>query len=306
MNIISTSSAYSYSVLNDDLKKLLSEYSFLEKIKIGNSVLGKELFCIKLGDGDKKVFINASHHGKEWITSMLVMCMLEKLCFLYVNKNSIYSFDIEKICKATSLYICPMVNPDGVDLSINGLTEDIPPITKTRLISYNNNSKDFIGKWQANANGVDLNHNYDAGFSKGKALEAKEGIFTPGPTRFSGHHPFSEPETLALSAFTKSLMPDVTVSYHAQGEEIYYDYEGLAPQLSKKMAFDMAQISGYKACEPEGMASFSGYKDWAIEKLHIPSFTIEVGKGENPLPICQFEEIFLRNFPMLLYLMNKC
>jgi len=304
MNIISTTSPYSYDVLCADLKVLMSEYPFLKKIKIGKSVLGKELFCLRFGSGDKKIFINAAHHGKEWITSMLVMSMLEKICFLYKNNMNLWDFDIQNICKSISLYTCPMVNPDGVNLAISGLSDDIPTIVRTRLISFNNGSHDFIGKWQSNANGVDLNHNYDAGFLKGKAHEVQEKIFSPGPTRFSGSHAFSEPESIALKDFTCSLFPDITVSYHSQGEEIYYDYEGLATESSKKMADDMSAISGYKVCSPMGMASYSGYKDWVIEKFRIPSFTLEVGLGENPLPLTDFDNILNKNLPMLLYLMK--
>lgn len=304
MNIISTSQTYNYSTLTNDLKKLISEYPFLKKIKIGSSVLGKEIFCIRFGVGNKKILVNAAHHGKEWITSMLVMSMLEKLCFLYTNQISMWSFDIQKIYKGSSLYICPMVNPDGVNLCTCGLTENIPAITKTRLISYNGDSKDFISKWQANANGVDLNHNYDAGFAKAKACEAQQNIFSPAPTRYSGPYAFSEPESTALADFTKSLLPDIAVAYHSQGEEIYYDYDGLSTEESKKIACDMSEISGYKVCNPSGMASFSGYKDWVIEKLRIPAFTIEVGLGENPLPLSQFEDIFKKNLPMLLYLIK--
>lgn len=305
MNIISTSLRYDYSVLIEDLRFLINEYSFLNKISIGKSVLSKELFCLKFGEGDKKVFINAAHHGNEWITSMLVMSMLEKICYLYRNGISFMHYDLNEIYKKVSLYICPMVNPDGVNLSVSGLTDEIPPIVKTRLISYNEEKKDFIDKWQANINGIDLNHNYDAGFEKGKALERGEKIFSPGPTRFSGAYPFSEPETNAIKNFVLELSPDIAVAYHSQGEEIYYDYEGLASSRAKKLAFSMSEISGYRACSPEGMASYSGFKDWIIEKFNIPAFTIEVGIGKNPLSLTQFDTIFQKNLPMLLFLLNS-
>ena len=305
MNIVSTASRYSYSVLNRDCKCLMNEYSFIKKIKIGKSVLGKELFCLRFGEGDKKVFVNASHHGNEWITSILVMRMLEEMCYLYRNDMSYRLYNIKEIYKKVSLYVCPMVNPDGVDLSVSGLTDDLPPIIKTRLISYNGESKDFKDKWQANINGVDLNHNYDAGFSKGKAFEAREKIFSPGPTRYSGAYAFSEPETVSIKNFMLNLSPDIAVAYHSQGEEIYYDYEGKACQEARVLAHFMAEISGYKACSPEGMASYSGFKDWIIEKFNIPAFTIEVGLGKNPLSLSQFDDILQKNFPMLLFLLNK-
>lgn len=304
MNITTTTIPYDYDVLTEDAKILINEYPEVRRIKIGTSVLGRELFCLRFGKGDKKVFVNAAHHGKEWITSALVMRMLEELCFLHKNSMSSGSLDIKNLFHSSSLYICPMVNPDGVNLSIHGLTHDLPQIVKTRLISYNGESRDFIGKWQANINGVDLNHNYDAGFLKGKAFEAKKNIFSPCASQYSGAFPESEPETKALASFTKDLFPDITVSYHSQGEEIYYDFEGKIPPSSEEISKTLSEISGYKACTPDGMASYSGYKDWVIDKFLIPSFTIEVGKGENPLPLSEFNDIFDKNLPMLMYLLK--
>ena len=66
----------------------------------------------------------------------------------------------------------------------------------------------------------------------------------------------------------------------------------------------MSDISGYTLDQTEGMASCSGYKDWVIGELYVPAFTIEVGLGENPLPLSQFDKIYKDNLPMLLYLMN--
>lgn len=304
MNIISTTSRYDYSVLIKDTNHLLNEYSFLKKIDIGKSVLGNKIFCLKFGEGNKKIFINGAHHGNEWITSMLVMRMLEEICYLYRNDLSIGLYDLKKIYKKVSLYVCPMVNPDGVNLSVSGLTDSLSPIVKNRLISYNENSRDFKDKWQANINGIDLNHNYDAGFLKGKAFEAKEKIFSPAPSRYSGAFPFSEPETAAIKNFMLSFSPDIALAYHSQGEEIYYDYENSAPPCAEGLAKAMSEISGYKVCLPEGMASYSGFKDWVIEKFRIPAFTIEVGLGKNPLPLSQFDNILEKNLPVLLFLLN--
>ena len=39
-----------------------------------------------------------------------------------------------------------------------------------------------------------------------------------------------------------------------------------------------------------------------IEKFNIPAFTIEVGKGENPLPLSQFKKIFDDNKKILFEL----
>jgi g-D-glutamyl-meso-diaminopimelate peptidase len=47
-------------------------------------------------------------------------------------------------------------------------------------------------------------------------------------------------------------------------------------------------------------SSFAGYKDWFIKMYRRPGYTIEVGRGENPLPIEQFPEIYRAVLPILV------
>jgi len=47
-------------------------------------------------------------------------------------------------------------------------------------------------------------------------------------------------------------------------------------------------------------SSFAGYKDWFIQQFRRPGYTIEVGTGENPLPLEQFDEIYLDNLGILV------
>ena len=61
----------------------------------------------------------------------------------------------------------------------------------------------------------------------------------------------------------------------------------------------MSEISGYELVLADGLTDCTGYKDWVIEKFNIPAYTIEVGKGENPLPLSQFEKIFDDNKKMI-------
>lgn len=294
---------YTYEICLKHTEKLIKTYSFLRRVPIGKSVGGKELFVLLWGTGEKKIFINAAHHGMEWITSLLLMQMLETCCLHYAERTTVGETDFYELFSKVTLAVCPMVNPDGVNLATCGLAETLPAITKTRLKSYNGGSTDF-SKWQANLNGIDLNHNYDAGFYKGVFMQHKLGIYSPGPTRFSGSEPESEPETKALVQFTRSFHPDIALAYHTQGEVIYYDYESKATQKAKELAQKLAEVSGYQLDETDGMASFSGYKDWVIEVFGIPAFTIEAGLGENPLPLNQIDKIYSENFPILLYVLR--
>ena len=65
------------------------------------------------------------------------------------------------------------------------------------------------------------------------------------------------------------------------------------------MAEKFAEVSGYRAAFPEPMASFGGFKDWIIETFHQPGFTIEAGKGKNPLSFSKLCAIESKIFPIL-------
>lgn len=66
------------------------------------------------------------------------------------------------------------------------------------------------------------------------------------------------------------------------------------------MAQVMASASGYKIAQPEGLASHGGFKDWFISYFGAPAFTIEIGRGRNPLPVEELEPIYARLLEMLL------
>lgn len=302
MSIITCNTSYTYDVFKDDLCRLIKEFTFLESGILGHSVLGKEIPFIRFGRGEKKIIITGAHHGKEWITSMLNMQILSSLSTMYNDKKRFGETDICEFFNTHSLYFVPMVNPDGVNLCILGLTEDIPVFTRSRLIGMNSMSEDFIDKWQANIRGVDLNHNYDALFEKGKALAFADGVYGPCASRYSGEHPESEPETKSLVDFTKEINPDIVIAYHSQGEEIFYKFNGKIAPCAQVIAETLARVTGYELIEAAGVTDCSGYKDWVIEKFNIPAFTIEVGKGENPLPLSQFDKIFSDNFKAVLSL----
>ncbi|MBO5930517.1 MAG: M14 family metallocarboxypeptidase [Clostridia bacterium] len=302
MQRIHTNASYTYELFMEDLRALTSAFSCIESGTAGYSVLGKSIPFLRFGKGRHKVLITGAHHGKEWITAMLNMAIAEVLCQLYTERKRIGETDLAVFFDTHTIYMLPMVNPDGVNLCIRGLSEDIPPFIRSRLIGMNAGSQDFVGKWQANIRGVDLNHNYDALFEKGRTMAFAKGIYGPCSSQYSGEYPESEPETQAVTAFTKAIKPDVVIAYHSQGEEIFYSFNGTCAKGAKALAQTLAQATGYNLSEAQGITDCSGYKDWVIDKFSIPAYTIEVGKGENPLPLSQFEKILHDNLNAILRL----
>ena len=292
---------YSYDILKDELLILKERFPFVKTGIIGKSVWGLPLEYIKIGTGKNKIFYNGTHHGLEHLTSHLLM----KFCFHYLEciqeEKDISGISARSLFQKSSLYIVPMVNPDGADLSLFGFSS--PYIKNKDYLRKINPDGDF-SFWQANARGVDLNHNYDALFHLSKESEVLNNIKGPGPTRYSGEFPESEPETKAVADFTREKCFDLAIAFHSQGKVIYYDFNKKEPDKSLEIARLFEELSGYKIDYTEGMASFSGYKDWFIDKFNKPGFTIEIGEGKNPLNSSQLPEIYNDLLPLLTHTLN--
>lgn len=298
IDVVDTNINYTYEVLRKDLDGLKARYPFITVGVAGKSVLGRNLYYIRLGTGPNQVFYNGSHHALEWITTPLLMKFTENFAKAYSEGRSIGGYNIADIWNRSSIYIMPMVNPDGIDLVLNGLKRSNPFYND--LIKWNKGSTDFSQNWQANTRGVDLNHNYNASWELSKQAEASYGVFGPGPTRYSGPFPESEPETKTVVNFTRSHNFRLVLAYHSQGEVIYWQYGALTPPEARRIGNLFSQVSGYALSETTGITSYSGYKDWFIQEYRRPGYTIEVGRGRNPLPISQFNKIYRDNEELLL------
>ncbi|MFD2671075.1 M14 family metallopeptidase [Marinicrinis sediminis] len=290
--IVDTQTDYGYQEMMNDIRLLKQRYPFLEVTDIGASVMGKRLPLIKIGQGPVHVHYNGSFHANEWITTVLLMKFLEDYAQAVENGTSIGGRSANALYNQTSLWIVPMVNPDGVELVQDGLTPQHPYYQQ--LLAWNENSLDFSG-WKANIRGVDLNDQYPANWEEEKKRRSPAG---PGPRDYVGTAPLTEPEAIAVALLTRNLPLSLAIAFHTQGEEIYWNYRDLEPPESEKLADRFASVSGYRAVKLTG--SDAGYKDWFIQDFRKPGFTVEAGLGQNPLPIEAFNRIYKQVLPLMV------
>ncbi|WP_423409450.1 M14 family metallopeptidase [Heyndrickxia sp. MSNUG] len=274
---------YDYAALTNDLNRLQSVYPFMQLPSIGNSVLGKKIPEALIGKGSKRVHYNASFHANEWITTPIIMTFLNDYLLAVTNKTSIRGLSMANFYNQTTLSIVPMVNPDGVNLVLNGPPEEEP--WNDRVVEFNKGSRDFTG-WKANIRGVDLNDQFPAKWELERARNPKQ----PGPRDYGGERPLTEPEAIGMAELTRRRDFSRVIAFHTQGEEIYWGFDNLEPPESEAMANEFARVSGYKPVKT--IESYAGYKDWFIQDWRRPGFTVELGSGINPLPISQFDEIY--------------
>lgn len=250
---------------------ILQKHTGINGSVIARSILSRPIEAYFLGSSRRCVLLVAAHHALESITTNFAFAFIDYLLTKSKN-NSINGIDCKFLLSKYCFLTIPCVNPDGIDMRFNG-AHDSPLRERQMRMS----GGDF-SSWQANARGVDLNHNYDAGFDTYKGIEAQNGI-VPGPTLYSGESPESEPETHGVANLVRTLMPCAVVSLHTQGEEIYAYPD---TQRVRRIAEKLALMTGYRVSEAGGTAAYGGLCNYTAT-LGIPSFTIELGKGANPL-----------------------
>lgn len=279
---------YDYESLSRDLRTLESDYREISRTNIGASIEGRGIYCIKIGAGSRRVLLNGAHHGLEYLTATFLMRFVCETAAALHTGAPMLGINIRALLNKVTLYIVPMVNPDGVDIAVNGI--DITNPYHRRLIAKVG-IHCFSRIWQANVRGVDLNHNYNADWQRGTRA---------GATRFGGEYPESEPEVRAVTSLVRTVGFDMMTAFHSQGGEIYYDFDGIVPPHSVEIANAMARASGYELAHPTGTAAYGGCKDWFIKECGRPAFTVEMGHGKNPLPYESLGEIYTENARLIL------
>lgn len=298
--IVNTKEIYNSTRLLNDITSLKEKYSFLDVQCIGNSVLGAKIFAIKIGNGKKKVLYNAAIHANEWITSLLVMKFIENYCIAIKDNSNIFGYNAQSLFSNCTLYIVPMVNPDGVDLITGNINSTNESYKAAKHIANNFPDIKFPDGWKANIKGVDLNLQFPANWKEAQAIKYSEGFIKPAPRDYVGIAPLSQPEAISLYNFTNDNNFRLTISFHSQGEVIYWRYLDYMPQDSFEIAKEFSKLSGYMLDDTPLRSSFAGYRDWFIQDFNKPGYTIEVGKGINPLPISQFDNIYKDNKGILV------
>ena len=298
--VVPTEINYSASLVELCLRGLQARYPFIETGSIGQSVMGKPIWYMTLGTGENKVLYNAEHHANEWITTPLLLKFAEDLAAASVKGEKIFDQGAAELLRYATLTLIPAVNPDGLDL-VTGELQQGEFYRGAASIAQDWPEIPFPRGWKANIRGTDLNLQYPAGWEKAKEIKYAQGVRGPAPMDYVGFAPLSAPESRAVYDYTLSLSPCLTLSYHTQGEEIYWRYGECEPEGAQKIGELFARLSGYKLADPADVSSNAGYKDWFIDSFDRPGFTVEAGKGKNPLPLTDFDELYQKNLPILTY-----
>lgn len=288
MIIINTyNAAPDYYLQNAAIDNICQKFKFIRRNIIGKSLCGRNITALTIGNRKNPALYAATFHGMEWLNTLFMLRFCEELALAYQHKDSADGVNLFYLLQKRGVMIIPCVNPDGVEIQLKG-SESCPKYKKL-IDSITGDTC----RWQANARGVDLNHNFNAGWKELKKLETESGIVSPSATRYGGETPFSEPETTALKNLCLRMRFSHAIAFHSQGREVYCSYKN-TPKRSFVLGETFAKHADYRVALPEKIATGGGFKDWVIGYLNTPAITVETGMGENPLPLGDFPSEYKR------------
>ncbi len=329
------SKLYSYDEMVLDIEELCSLYKECLSYEIvGKSVDERDIYELHLGNpkAEKRIFIDASIHGREYITTQLTMMLVEYYASQY-DKGCFHNLSYSDLFDGVCFDILPMINPDGVTISqygeeglrnetLRGKLREIYEYDKDFLVyqkdgngsmywsdyyrteNFDKSSlseefqkeidyEDYLTMWKSNAHGVDINNNFDVAWEESDYKTYSSYGASKGKT------PGSEPETGILMNESKEHDYSCYINYHSRGQIIYYDTYGMGSRELKKslgLAEELSDIIKYPPISTFTDGSDkAGFGDYVHNVLKKPGVTIEVGKEPSPVPVSELKGIFARN-----------
>ena len=290
---------YTYQEMQVDLNSLKATYPKMQMDVLGNTIDGRQLYHVVVGNpsAPHKILVHGGIHAREYISSQVVMREIVALLEMQQNGWLYHGQSVATLLQNTCIHFVPMVNPDGITLVQGGIDALNTQAAKTMVMSMAAQDQvtdlaTYLRKWKNNINGVNLNRNFDAFWQ-----EATPKVDHPSNMFYKGTGPESEVESKALANLCRQLMPDYTISYHTQGRVIYW-YFGETGNYKAKgqyLANVVHQNTGYTISDTWSQTDAAGFKDWAVQKLDIPSVTIELGRGTSPVDESQITQMWTEN-----------
>lgn len=292
--VVNPYQVYSYQALSEDLEKLSLQYpSLIKKHSIGKSEFGREIWAVALGRGEVNVLITGSHHAREWMTTTLCTKMIDYYAKAYQDNEMIDGINVRETLNKTTIWFIPMVNPDGVSLQQEGLSQ-FEKKEHQRLLDINKGSADFK-TWKADALGIDLNKQYDLNW--GNNINS---VWSRGSKNYQGEYAHQSKEVIATVDLVEKIRPEILIAYHSSGEVIFWTGAVSNENYSrnKAMADKISNLTKYPlgssntASNPAGSMS-----PWFRATYDKPATTVEIGryKGEYELPLTEWDRLWEKN-----------
>lgn len=223
---------------------------------IGSSVEGREIEVVTFGHGEKHLlFVGGVHGGYEWNSSLLAYGMIE-----HIEDNPDF------LPEDLTVSIVPVLNPDGLF--------KVTEISGTFSIGAVPDPSVRVAEGRFNANGVDLNRNFDCKW-------APESTWR-GNVVSAGTEAFSEPEAKALAAYVGKIQPEAVVFWHSKANNVYASEceDGVLPETLSLMGA-YAGAGSYGAVPSFDAYPVTGDAEGWLASIGIPAVTVELETADS-------------------------
>ena len=270
---------YTFDEIVYNLDLVHSECSDIsaEKISIGQSFEGREIWAIKFSDNptidedEAEVLYTGLHHSREPMSYMNLFYYMYWLCDNYGIDDK-----ATNIINNREIWFIPAINPDGLVYN-----ESIAPN------GGGMQRKNMKQTCSSNPTGVDLNRNYDFMW----ALDDQGSSGNGCDETYRGASAFSEPETQVVRDFVEEHDFAIAFNYHSYSNlMIYpfgYSYDNDVPQedLDTFIEYgeDMVQYNGYAlGTGTDLLYPVNGEAcDWMYGEHEIFAYTPEIGSQQD-------------------------
>jgi hypothetical protein len=292
---------HSYADILREVESLQQKFpNLVQRIQIGTTT-GKQqpIYAVKISRDVKKfdarpaVLIDGCHHSNEILGAEICTAALHELVEQY-GKDP----EITRWVDMLQIYIVPVLNVDGFDI-----------VTAAQDPRWRKNTRDTDSNGVVvYPDGVDINRNYDFNWAHGGSGEPQSG-------RYRGAFPFSESEPRALATFAQQKRFVLSVTYHSQGEVIYYPWswggrkapdDALLTEIAHGLAASIPTMGGDGTYQAEYGAGTVGQSyPWLYGQLGTFDFVVETGKGASIFPPYEVEGIVRANLNGIRYMLRR-
>lgn len=223
---------------------------------IGRSVDRRPIEVYTYGDGPiNLLFVGGMHGGYEWNSVVLAYNFID-----YLNNHQ------DELDRSFTVHVIPDINPDGTYAVVGKEGEftaaEVPP------------EDGPVGTGRFNANGVDLNRNFDCNWQPTSNWRSQ--------VVSAGAKAFSEPEAATLRDYVEKVNPRSVIFWHSQADAVYASEcnNGVLPETVDVMnAYSKA--AGYKAVESFDAYPISGDAEGWLASQGIPAITVELSTHDT-------------------------
>ena len=225
-------------------------------VSIGQSAGGREILAYKHGNGEKEIlFVGGIHGGYSWNTALLGYQLSDDL-----------EANPETVPANVTATVIPVLNPDGLEKVVGTYAQfSASDFSSTE-------SERVAGRF--NANGVDLNRNFDCDWQSVGMWQSRE---VDG-----GASAFSEPESMAIRNYVTRNNVEAAVVYYSSAGGVFASscFNGILSE-TRDLTNAYADASGYPAYEEFDFYEVTGDMVNWLAGIEIPAISILLSNHDD-------------------------